>query len=107
MLTQGIEDGEELQLTGREGFLQVLQKQSSEQTWEHPDREEEAGLAGDPSIAVARQAAAHDHTMQMRMMKQVLAQVCSTPKKPISAPRCLRSAAMVRRVSAAARKSRP
>ena len=42
--------------------------------------------------------------MDMRMVQQFLIQVCSTLKKPISAPRCLLSRATVSSVSALARK---
>jgi hypothetical protein len=45
--------------------------------------------------------------MQMRMMHRVCPYVYSTAKNPIAAPRCLGSAALVRNVSATARKRIP
>jgi hypothetical protein len=41
--------------------------------------------------------------MQVRVVGKDGPQVCSTPRKPISAPRCFGSRAMVRNVSDAAR----
>ncbi len=46
----------------------LRQDQPSEQTREHAHGEEEAGPAGDPALAIRRDAAArHDH-MDMRMV---------------------------------------
>jgi len=45
--------------------------------------------------------------MEMRVMQQLLSQVCSTATKPIAAPRWRGSAAIVRSVSAVARKRMP
>ena len=50
---------------------------------------------GDPATRYER--------MQVRVVGKGLPQVCSTPRKPISAPRCSGSAAMVRKVSDATR----
>jgi hypothetical protein len=46
------EIGEEPQLAGREGVLQLLQEQPSEQPREDAHRQEEAGAASDPAGAV-------------------------------------------------------
>jgi hypothetical protein len=64
--------------------------------------QEEAGLAVNPACAIRRRTTSWDHTMQMRVVQQGRPLLCSTAKKPISAPRCLGSAAMVRRVSVVA-----
>src|SRR4029434_4436729 len=77
------------------GF-ETLQEQAPEQTREHANRQKEAGPAGNPSLAVRRYAAA-----------RFWPQLCRTAVTPMSAPRCLRSAAMVVSVSAAAANSRP
>ena len=59
---------EELQVAGFVGCDQLLQEQSAEQAREHAHRQEEAGPARHPALAVERDAAArHDH-VDMRMM---------------------------------------
>ena len=64
--------GEEVQLPGGEGLLQVVQEQASEQPRQHPDREEESGPAGDPAFAVRGDPAAGHETMNVRVVHQVL-----------------------------------
>ena len=59
---------EELQAVGPVCGEQLLQEQPSEQAREHADRQEEAGPARDPLVAVERDAAArHDH-VHVRVM---------------------------------------
>jgi hypothetical protein len=50
----------------------MFEKQPPEQTGEDPDRQEEAGSAGDPTSTIRGQAAAGDETVNVRMMQQVL-----------------------------------
>lgn len=104
---QALQVSEELQLAGVEGFLQVLQKQSPEQAREHPDRQEEAWLAGGPSRAVRREPATRDDAVEVGMMEQIVPPGVQNGEETDLGPRCLGSAAMVRSVSAVARKSRP
>jgi len=60
--------GEECQEAGSVGRDQPLQEQPAEQAREHADRQEEAGPAGYPALAVGRDAAArHDH-VDVRVM---------------------------------------
>ena len=59
---------EEVEEAGVVGCDQPLQEQSPEQTREHTHQQEEARPAGDPALAVERDAAArHDH-MHVRVM---------------------------------------
>jgi hypothetical protein len=61
---------EEPQMAGLVDRKQLLQEQPSEQAREHADRQEEAGPARYPALAVKRDAAArHDH-VDVRMMGQ-------------------------------------
>ena len=61
---------EELQVAGLVGRDQLLQEQPAEQAREHAHRQEEAGPARDPALAVERDAAArHDH-VDVRVMGQ-------------------------------------
>ena len=61
---------EERQLAGFVGRDQLLQEQPPEQARQHPHRQEEAGPARHPALAVERDAAArHDH-VDVRMMGQ-------------------------------------
>ncbi len=100
-LPQRTEGGEEAQFAGGESLLQIPQEQAAEQTGQHPNRQEEPGRQ---AIQRGRRGARPPgHAMQMGMMEQFCPQVWSTAKKPSSAPRCLGSAAMVRKVSAAVR----
>src|SRR5437016_12305919 len=88
------------------GF-ETLQEQTPEQAREHANWQKEAGPAGNPSLAVRRYAAARNDTVHMRMVLEVLAPAVQDSSEPMSAPRCLRSAAMVVSVSAAGANSRP
>src|SRR6516225_120285 len=62
------EIGEEPQLAGREGVLQLPQEQPAEQPRQHTHRQEEARPASDPAGAVERGAAAGNDAMDVRMM---------------------------------------
>ena len=55
-----------------EGLLQPVEEQPAEEPREHPHREEEAGFAGNPPLAVRRQPPTGDDAMQMGMVQQVL-----------------------------------
>ena len=64
--------GEEVQLTGGERLLQVVQEQPPEHPRQHPDRQEEPRPAGDPAFAVWRDPAARNEKVKMRVVQQVL-----------------------------------
>ena len=63
----------ELERARREGLLQHRQEPPAEQPRQHPHGQEEARPAGDPALAIRREAPARHHTVQMRMVQQVLA----------------------------------
>jgi hypothetical protein len=50
-LGQGGLVGEELQAPGVVSGGQLFQKQATEEAWEHPDGQKEAGSAGNPVLA--------------------------------------------------------
>jgi len=58
---------EELQHPGIEGRPHPFQEQPAIEAREYPDRQEEAGAAGDPA-AIGRQPAARHDAMDMRVM---------------------------------------
>ena len=58
---------EEIQRPGIEGRPQPFQEPPAIKAREHPDRQEEAGTAGDPA-ALGRQPAARQDAMDMRVM---------------------------------------
>ena len=60
--------GEELQSPGLVGGGQRLEKQTTEEAREHPDGQKESGPAGDPGLAIGREAAAGDDDMGVRMV---------------------------------------
>jgi hypothetical protein len=110
--------GEELQPPRLVRGGQPFQKQAPEEAREHLDGKEEAGSAGNPMLppglrrgrlgreatptGQARGLKAHGYDdMSVRMGVSADPQVCSTAVSPMRAPRCLGSAAMVIRVSAA------
>ena len=51
----------------------MREEQAPKQSRQHPHRQEEAKSAGDPALAIGREAAAGYHAVQMRVMQQVLA----------------------------------
>ena len=59
---------EELQLSCVVRHQKLLQEQSAEQPREDPDREEESGPAGDPTLAVRRDAAARHDDVDVRVV---------------------------------------
>ena len=59
---------EELKLTGLMGADELFAEQSSEQSGQDFHGQEEAGIAGDPLLAVGGDATAGDDTVDMRMM---------------------------------------
>src|SRR5258707_11941263 len=71
-LPERLQRGEELQLPGVEGLLQIAQEQTPEETGENRDRQEEPRPAGDPSRAVRREPTAGDDAMQVGMQQQSL-----------------------------------
>src|SRR5215510_15550163 len=62
------EIGEEPQLAGPEGVLQLLQEQSAEQRREDAHRQEEAGAASDPAGAVKRGPTTRHDAVDMRVV---------------------------------------
>ena len=64
--------GEEVQLAGGERLLQVVQEQAPKHPRQHPDRQEEARSAGDPTLAVRRDATTGNEAVHMRVVHQVL-----------------------------------
>ena len=62
--------GEELQPPGLVGGGQSFEEQASEEAREHPDRQKETGLAGNPMLAVERDAAGRYDDMAVRMMSE-------------------------------------
>ena len=76
-----------------------FEEQAAEQARQHAHGQEEAGPAGDPARPGRRLAAARDDDVDMGMMGQRRAG--STAVRPMRAPRCFGSAAMVVSVSAA------
>src|SRR5215469_17840314 len=51
-ISQGLERGEEMQLTRIEGVLEVGQEQAAEQAGQHPHGQKEVWAAGDPLGAI-------------------------------------------------------
>jgi hypothetical protein len=72
MFVEVLQSGEERQLAGQEGLLQIGQEQATEQPRQDADRKEEAWPAGNPSRAVRGDAAARDYEVKMRVEQQVL-----------------------------------
>ena len=101
------ECAKEAERAGVEGDLQVFEEQTSVKPREHAHGQEEASPAGDPTCSIQRKPAAGHDTVDVWMMMQVRPQVWSTARRPTWAPKCLGSAAIVRRVSAAALKRMP
>src|SRR5262249_57655596 len=54
LILESAEIGEELQLAGSVHGFKTLQEQAPEQAGEHADRKKEAGLAGNPTLAIWR-----------------------------------------------------
>ncbi len=61
---------EEAQAPGAVGGRQLFQEQAPEQAREHAHGQEEAGPAGDPALAVGRDAAARHDAVDVRVMGQ-------------------------------------
>jgi len=62
--------GEELQAPGLVGGGQPFEEQATEEAREHLDRQEEAGPAGNPVLAVERETAARYDDVGVRMVGQ-------------------------------------
>src|SRR5215472_14556990 len=60
--------GEELQSPGLVGGVQPIEEQATEEPGEDRNGEEEAGPAGDPVLAIGRDAASRDDDVDMRMV---------------------------------------
>jgi hypothetical protein len=71
-LVETDEIGKELQFTGVECCRQTFEEQLPEQAREHVIRKKEPGLAGDPTLAIRRDAATRNDTVNMRMVIEVL-----------------------------------
>ena len=72
-VSKRFQQGEELQIIGVKGFDQILQKQTAKQLREHSDGQEKTSSAGNPLGAIRGKTTAGDHTVKVRMMKQILA----------------------------------
>ena len=107
LLCQGLQLAVKTELTVAESSFQNCDEFGAEQTAEHLDRKEKLAAARNPVTLVGRDPAAGNDAVEVRMMMKVCPQVCSTAKKPIRAPRCLGSAAICNKVSAAAWKRMP
>src|SRR5262249_36967541 len=66
------EIGKELQLAPSMHGLEALQEQAPEQAREHANRKKEAGLAGNPMLAIRRYATGRHDTVHVRMMLEIL-----------------------------------
>ncbi len=86
-------------------LLEEREQLAAEHAAEHADGEEESAPGGNPAGVIEGHAAGGNETVQVRMMSQVLRQVCSTASTPMCAPRWRESAAISSRVSEAARNS--
>src|SRR4029453_19539069 len=64
------EIGEELQLAGSVHCFKTLQEQASEQAGEHADRKKEAGLAGNPTLAIWRYVTGWSDEGDMERMRE-------------------------------------
>jgi hypothetical protein len=116
-ILQGLQIGEELELAWLMGLFELFEKPAAEQPRQHAYGKKEAGAASDPALVIGRYSAALKRTPGITQWiggwcskfcpQRAKAKVCSTPKKPISAPRCLGSRAMVSKVWAVARKRIP
>ena len=60
--------GEELQSPGLVGGVQPFEEQATEEPGEDRNGEEKAEPAGDPALAIGRDAAARDDDVGMRMV---------------------------------------
>ena len=60
--------GEEAQITGVMRPGKCFEKQAPEQSRQHPYRQEETGLAGNPVQAIGRETATGHNAVHMRMM---------------------------------------
>jgi hypothetical protein len=67
-LVETDESGKELQFTGIECCRQTFEEQMPEQAREHVIRKKEPWLAGDPTLAIGRDAATRDDAVNVRMM---------------------------------------
>ena len=96
------EIAEETQLAGVERRLQTFEEQTADKGAREHGRAGRSWAGIRPSASVGCEATSRHDAMNMRMMVRVCPQVCRIAIIPISAPRCLGSAAMSRIVSAAA-----
>src|SRR5271167_2775162 len=67
-----LQGGKELQLSGIEGLLEIIEEQSTEQKPQHRNGQEELRRAGNPPRAVRRNAPTWNHTMQMGVVEKRL-----------------------------------
>jgi hypothetical protein len=63
-----LQGGKELQLSGIEGLLQIIEEQPTEQKSQHRNGEDIIRPAGNPPLAVRRNASTGNHAMQMGMV---------------------------------------
>jgi len=100
------EIAEEDEAAGLMPGCEAFEKEAAEQAREDAHRQEEAGLAGDPARALRRQPPPGTMTCTCGWWVSAEPQVCRTAVRPMRAPRCLGSAAIVISVSAAVLKRR-
>src|ERR1700688_880765 len=62
-VTERLQRRKKLELAGVKSGLQVFEEQTSEQTREHPDRQEEARTAGDPMLTIRTDTTPRHDTM--------------------------------------------
>jgi len=67
------EIAKELQFTSVECCRQAFEEEPPKQAGEHANREKESGPAGDPTLAVGRDAAARNDAVKMRVQLESLA----------------------------------
>ena len=101
-LAQWLQITEELELTIGVGLLDSLRKEAAEQAAEHTYREKESRKASFP-LALGRQSAARNDTVQMGMPVQVLSPGMQRGEETDLRAQVLGVRAMVSRVSATVR----
>ena len=84
-------------MQGRE----AVEEEAAEETRQHTHGQEEAGLAGDPARPSGDRPPPGAMTWTCGWWVSAEPQVCSTAVRPMRAPRCFGSAAIVVSVSAA------
>jgi hypothetical protein len=89
--------GEELQSPGLVGGVQPFEEQATEEPGEDRNGEEKAEPAGDPALAIGRDAASRDDDVSMRMVwgEATLDKFLENPSVFCRAPACATPASRV------------